>query len=74
MPPTRWLTMAVLAAVLVAMLALATTDTAFAAVFVLSLVALMVHLQRPTWLTAGSLAVALGIALATKYSAIGLFV
>lgn len=56
----------------VAHASLATTDVAFALAFVSSLMALIAYLHRPSWLMAGVLATALGLALATKYSALGL--
>lgn len=53
---------------------LATTDVAFTLTFVLAVVALTMYLRaRSTWSAVG-LSVALGVALATKYSAIGLFI
>jgi hypothetical protein len=59
---------------IIAHAALATTDVCFTTAFVLTVVALTGYLEKQSWQRAGSLAVALGVALASKYSAIGLFV
>ena len=59
---------------IVAHASLATTDVAFTTTFVLTLIAMSVYLKGPSWVSAAMLAVTLGLALATKYSAIALFV
>jgi hypothetical protein len=53
---------------------LATTDVAFTLTFVWAVVALTLYLRARTAWAALGLAVALGVALATKYSAIGLYI
>ena len=53
---------------------LATTDVAFTLAFVTAIAILIAYLRHPTWTWAAALAAALGVALATKYSAVGLFV
>jgi hypothetical protein len=52
---------------------LATTDAAFALAFVFVVMALIADLERPSWVTASLLSLALGAALATKYSALALW-
>lgn len=52
---------------------LATTDVAFALVFMACVAALTGYARRRSWPRAALLAATLGLALATKYSAIGLF-
>lgn len=52
---------------------LATTDVAFALTFLVGLAAQIHYLRRRSWLSAIAVAAAHGVALATKYSAIGLY-
>lgn len=56
---------------IVAHATLATTDVSFTAAFVACLAALIVAVRRQTWWSATLVAIALGVALATKYSSLG---
>jgi len=73
-------TAGILAAALVALspnvhahVSLATTDVPLVLTFVATMIAVIVDLERPSWGSAALLAVVLGAALATKYSALSLF-
>lgn len=74
-------TAGILAAALVALspnvhahLSLAATDVPLILAFVLTMIAATIDLERPSWGSAALLTVVLGASLATKYSALGLFV
>lgn len=59
---------------LIAHASLATTDVAFAAIFVGTVAALTAYFEQQSWPRAGVVALAIGTALATKYSGVGFFV
>src|SRR5207249_2442168 len=78
--PSPWADGGHLAAALVALspnvhahVSLATTDVPLVLTFVATMIAVIVDLERPSWGSAALLAVVLGAALATKYSALSLF-